>query len=334
MREGPGHRFRPIVIGQAAEFDYAGTQACRALREEGVAGRPGQLQPGHHHDRRGSADRVYIEPLDLGESDGDHRQGAAGRPAAHPGRADRPEPGGGAGRGRRSRPVRRGAAGHAARRRSAGPRTASCSSRPCWIWASPCRPAPSCTISTEAEAFAAECGYPLIVRPAYTLGGTGGGIAADAARNSCRSSRGDCAEPHPPGAGGAERRRVEGDRVRGDARRRRQLHHRLQHGELRPGGRPHRATASWWRPARPCPTRSTRCCATASLSIIRALGIEGGCNVQFALDPREPELRRHRGQPPGQPLLRPGLQGHRLPHRQGGGQDRRRPHAWTRSRTP
>ena len=35
----------PIVIGQAAEFDYAGTQACKALREEGVSGGAGQLQP-------------------------------------------------------------------------------------------------------------------------------------------------------------------------------------------------------------------------------------------------------------------------------------------------
>ena len=42
----------PIIIGQAAEFDYSGTQACRSLREEGVTG-PGELEPGHHNDRRG-----------------------------------------------------------------------------------------------------------------------------------------------------------------------------------------------------------------------------------------------------------------------------------------
>ena len=42
----------PIVIGQAAEFDYAGAQACRALREEGPHGGAGQLQPRHHHDRQ------------------------------------------------------------------------------------------------------------------------------------------------------------------------------------------------------------------------------------------------------------------------------------------
>ena len=43
----------PIVIGQAAEFDYAGTQACRALQGGGRGGRAGQLQPRHHHDRQG-----------------------------------------------------------------------------------------------------------------------------------------------------------------------------------------------------------------------------------------------------------------------------------------
>ena len=40
----------PIVIGQAAEFDYAGTQACRSLKEEGVE--VVKFQPGHHYDRQ------------------------------------------------------------------------------------------------------------------------------------------------------------------------------------------------------------------------------------------------------------------------------------------
>ena len=43
----------PIIIGQAAEFDYAGTQACRSLKEEGIECGAGQLQPGHHHDGQG-----------------------------------------------------------------------------------------------------------------------------------------------------------------------------------------------------------------------------------------------------------------------------------------
>ena len=45
----------PIVIGQAAEFDYAGAQACRVLKAEGRRYKrgSGELKPGHHHDRQG-----------------------------------------------------------------------------------------------------------------------------------------------------------------------------------------------------------------------------------------------------------------------------------------
>ena len=55
----------PIVIGQAAEFDYAGAQACRALREEGleivlVNSNPATIMTDHM-----MADRIYIEPLTL-----------------------------------------------------------------------------------------------------------------------------------------------------------------------------------------------------------------------------------------------------------------------------
>ena len=76
----------PIVIGQACEFDYSGTQACRVLRGRGPAGHPGQLQPGDDHDRPG------VRRRDLRRADHarvrreDHRQGAprraAGRPSA------------------------------------------------------------------------------------------------------------------------------------------------------------------------------------------------------------------------------------------------------------
>ncbi|MCL2462193.1 MAG: hypothetical protein FWF44_05955, partial [Defluviitaleaceae bacterium] len=53
----------PIVIGQAAEFDYAGTQCCRVLREEGIEivlanSNPATIQTDQH-----IADRIYIEPL-------------------------------------------------------------------------------------------------------------------------------------------------------------------------------------------------------------------------------------------------------------------------------
>ena len=53
----------PIVIGQAAEFDYAGTQACKALREEGVITVLVNSNPATIMTDQGIADRVYIEPL-------------------------------------------------------------------------------------------------------------------------------------------------------------------------------------------------------------------------------------------------------------------------------
>src|SRR3972149_11263882 len=53
----------PIIIGQAAEFDYAGTQACKALREEGVTSVLVNSNPATIMTDQGIADIVYIEPL-------------------------------------------------------------------------------------------------------------------------------------------------------------------------------------------------------------------------------------------------------------------------------
>ena len=55
----------PIVIGQAAEFDYAGTQACRALKEEGIEVVLVNSNPATIMTDKAMADRVYIEPLTL-----------------------------------------------------------------------------------------------------------------------------------------------------------------------------------------------------------------------------------------------------------------------------
>ena len=53
----------PIIIGQAAEFDYAGTQACRALKEEGVEVVLINSNPATIMTDKDIADKVYIEPL-------------------------------------------------------------------------------------------------------------------------------------------------------------------------------------------------------------------------------------------------------------------------------
>ena len=60
----------PIVIGQAAEFDYAGTQACKALREEGVTTVLVNSNPATIMTDEGVADVVYIEPLTVRRSSG------------------------------------------------------------------------------------------------------------------------------------------------------------------------------------------------------------------------------------------------------------------------
>ena len=55
----------PIVIGQAAEFDYAGTQACRALKEEGLEVVLVNSNPATIMTDKAMADKIYIEPLKL-----------------------------------------------------------------------------------------------------------------------------------------------------------------------------------------------------------------------------------------------------------------------------
>ena len=55
----------PIIIGQAAEFDYAGTQACRSLREEGIEVVLVNSNPATIMTDREIADKIYIEPLTL-----------------------------------------------------------------------------------------------------------------------------------------------------------------------------------------------------------------------------------------------------------------------------
>ena len=232
----------PIIIGQAAEFDYAGTQACQALREEGVTSVLVNSNPATIMTDEDIADIVYIEPLTVEMRHPHHRAGAAGRPAAHPRRADRPQPGRRAGRRRRAGQIQRARCWARPSRPSATPRTASFSSSCCMSIGEPVPE--SATVNTLDEARsvrrrASAC--PLIIRPSYTLGGTGGGIAhtmeelerdrAPAAWLPAPSTR-CCSSSALAG--------LERDRVRGDARRRRQLHHRLQHGELRPDGRAHR----------------------------------------------------------------------------------------------
>ena len=63
----------PIVIGQACEFDYSGTQACRVLAEEGYRVVLANSNPATIMTDPATADRTYVEPLDPEVLDGHHR---------------------------------------------------------------------------------------------------------------------------------------------------------------------------------------------------------------------------------------------------------------------
>ena len=90
----------PIVIGQACEFDYSGTQACRVLREEGYRVILANSNPATIMTDPDFADATYVEPLDVDVLAAHHRAGAARRRAADARRPDRAQPGHGAGRAR------------------------------------------------------------------------------------------------------------------------------------------------------------------------------------------------------------------------------------------
>ena len=81
----------PIVIGQAAEFDYAGAQACKSLREEGVTTVLVNSNPATIMTDEGIADIVHIEPAYAAGAGANHRTGAAGRHIADPRWTDGPE---------------------------------------------------------------------------------------------------------------------------------------------------------------------------------------------------------------------------------------------------
>jgi hypothetical protein len=81
----------PIIIGQACEFDYSGTQACKALKEEGYEVVLVNSNPATIMTDPETADRTYIEPVTPGGRGQDHRKRASRCPVAHAGRANRIE---------------------------------------------------------------------------------------------------------------------------------------------------------------------------------------------------------------------------------------------------
>ena len=170
----------PIVIGQAAEFDYAGTQACRSLKEEGIEVVLVNSNPATIMTDKDIADKVYIEPLNVDvvkkiikEEQPDSILPTLGGQAGLNLAMELEESG-----FLKENNVRL-IGTTALTIKKAEDRLEFKNTMEKLK-----EPVAASTIVEDVEAaveFAKEIGYPIVVRPAYTLGGSGGGIADDEA---------------------------------------------------------------------------------------------------------------------------------------------------------
>ncbi|MQG70606.1 MAG: carbamoyl phosphate synthase large subunit, partial [SAR202 cluster bacterium] len=166
----------PIVIGQAAEFDYAGTQACKALREEGVTTVLVNSNPATIMTDEGIADVIYIEPLTVEVLE---RIIAAERPDGV-----LPTLGGQTGLNLAVDLADAGILDRYNVRLLGTPLQTIRNAEDRELFkrlltdiAEPTPPSAIVESMDEGRRAMANIGLPLVVRPAYTLGGTGGGIA-------------------------------------------------------------------------------------------------------------------------------------------------------------
>jgi carbamoyl-phosphate synthase large subunit len=273
----------PIVIGQAAEFDYSGSQACRSLREEGLEVVLINSNPATIMTDPDTADRVYIEPLTVEFAE---RVIAQERPDGL-----LPTLGGQTGLNLATELAVRGVLDRYGVRLLGTPLTAIQAAEDREKFRDLMRqigePVPESWIVEsvgELRRVAEIAPYPCIVRPAYTLGGTGGGIAYTpdelleiGARGLELSMRSQIL---------VERsllgwKEIEYEVMRDGADNAIVV---CNMENLDPMG-VHTGDSMVVAPSQTLSDFEYQLLRTASLRIIRALGIQGGCNVQLALNP-------------------------------------------------
>lgn len=273
----------PIIIGQAAEFDYAGTQACRSLKEEGITVVLVNSNPATIMTDKEIADNVYIEPLTpefvkriILKEKPDSVLPTLGGQAALNIAMELEESGFLIENdvkliGTTSDTIKK------AEDRLEFKKTMEKIGEPC---------AASEVVTTVDAAlrFADTIGYPVVVRPAYTLGGSGGGIAADREElisicsNGLRLSRvGQCL---------IERcisgwKEIEYEVMR-DSKGNCITVCNMEN--IDPVG-VHTGDSIVVAPSQTLGDKEYQMLRSSSLNIINELGITGGCNVQFALHP-------------------------------------------------
>ena len=273
----------PIVIGQAAEFDYAGTQACRALKQEGLEVVLVNSNPATIMTDKAMADKIYIEPLTLDvikriikiekpdsllSTLGGQTGLTLSMQLAEEGFLE-------------ANNVKLLGADpltiHKAEDRQAFKDTMEKIGEPC---------IPSKVVETieDSVEFAKVIGYPVIVRPAFTLGGTGGGIAKnedelrDIAKNGLRLSPITQILVEKCISGWKE---IEFEVIR-DSKDNCITVCSMENFD--PVG-VHTGDSIVIAPAVTLTDREYQMLRTAAINIIRELKVEGGCNCQFALHP-------------------------------------------------
>ena len=276
----------PIIIGQAAEFDYAGTQACQSLREEGVSVVLVNSNPATIMTDPETADAVYIEPLNVEFVE---RIIAKERPDGL-----LPTLGGQTGLNLATALAAAGVLEKYNVKLLGTPLSAIRKAEDREVFRSLMQeigePVPESWI-IEDEGALEELSrnegapWPLIVRPAYTLGGTGGGIARTPAQLVEIGTRGLKLSPRHQVmverylAGWKE---IEYEVMRDSADTCITV---CNMENFDPMGM-HTGDSIVVAPSQTLSDKEYQMLRSASLKIIRALGIEGGCNVQMSLDPK------------------------------------------------
>jgi carbamoyl-phosphate synthase large subunit len=279
----------PIIIGQAAEFDYAGTQACKALREEGVEIVLVNSNPATIMTDDNIADKVYIQPLNL-ESltyiiDKERPDGIIATL------------GGQTGLNMAVELDEANVLKNYQVKLLGTPLEAIKKAEDRELFKNLMKeigePVPESTIVgtvKEAEHFAESHGLPLIIRPAYTMGGTGGGIAytMDQLRNFTHT--------------GLLHSRIHQVLLEKSVHGWKEIEYEVMRDSndtcivvcnmenFDPVG-VHTGDSIVVAPSQTLRDEEYHLLRTSSLKIIRALKIEGGCNVQFALNPDSTEYK-------------------------------------------
>ena len=273
----------PIVIGQAAEFDYAGTQACKAIKEEGIETILINSNPATIMTDKGIADKVYLEPLtEEAIEDVIRKEKPDGMLAGFGGQTglnmamEMDAKGILAEYGVELLGVNKDSIKKAEDREAFKDLMNEID-----------EPVPASIIATtieECHKFIEEEGLPVIIRPAYTLGGTGGGIAEtmDELDELCYTGMESSAIGQilleKSVAGWKE---IEYEVMRDSADNCIII---CDMENVDPVG-VHTGDSIVVAPTQTITKEENQMLKDASVKIIKSLGIEGGCNIQFALNP-------------------------------------------------